>query len=264
MLVLIKGAGDIASGVALRLYRCGFDVAMTDTQHPTAIRRTVCFSEAIRLGKTSVEGITAERAENADDAMRILKNGNIPVLADENCNCRAELKPQVVVDAIIAKKNINTSIDDAPIVIALGPGFSAGTDCHAVIETMRGHDLGRVIMHGCAKPNTGVPGIIGGAGSERVLRAPCDGIFEPLRNIGDIVEKDDVIAHINGMEMKTSIAGVLRGLLPQGTHVHKGMKSGDVDPRPVKEHCYTASDKAMAIAGGVLEAILALSSIISK
>lgn len=264
MLVLIKGAGDLASGVALRLYRCGFNVAMTDTAQPTAIRRTVCFSEAIRLGQTSVEGITAKRAYNAQQALAIIASGEIPVIADEECACRKTLQPDVLVDAIIAKRNINTHIDDAPIVIALGPGFCALEDCHAVIETMRGHDLGRVMLSGSALPNTGEPGIIGGHSKSRVLRAPCNGTFEPLYEIGDMVNEGDTVALVDGKEMKTVISGVLRGLLPKGTPVFSGMKSGDVDPRSEKRCCYTASDKAMAIAGGVLEAILSLSNIISK
>lgn len=264
MLVLIKGAGDLASGVALRLHRSGFAVAMTDTPNPTAIRRTVCFSEAIRLGETSVEGVKARRAGNAGEALSIIKAGGIPVIADEKCECRAELKPDAIVDAIIAKKNINTRIDDAPIVIALGPGFTAGADCHAVIETQRGHNLGRVILNGSAAPNTGVAGIIGGVGADRVLRAPCGGTFKPVREIGDIVSAGDIIATVNGEAMKTNIGGVLRGLLPKGITVHQGMKSGDVDPRGELCSCYTASDKAMAIAGGVLEAILGLSGVIAR
>lgn len=264
MLVLIKGAGDLASGVALRLHRSGFAVAMTDTPNPTAIRRTVCFSEAIRLGETSVEGVKARRAGNAGEALSIIKAGGIPVIVDEKCECRAELKPDAIVDAIIAKKNINTRIDDAPIVIALGPGFTAGADCHAVVETQRGHNLGRVILNGSAAPNTGVAGIIGGVGADRVLRAPCGGTFEPVREIGDIVSAGDIIATVNGEAMKTNIGGVLRGLLPKGITVHQGMKSGDVDPRGELCNCYTASDKAMAIAGGVLEAILGLSGVIAR
>lgn len=264
MLVLIKGAGDIASGVALRLHRCGFAVVMTDTANPTAIRRTVCFSEAVRLGEASVEGIRARRTENAEDALKIIKAGEIPVIADEECECRAELRPRVIIDAVIAKKNINTRKDDAPIVIALGPGFTAGKDCHAVIETQRGHDLGRVILKGSAAANTGVPGIIGGVGADRVLRAPCSGTFEPICKIGDMVKAGDTVAAVNGEPIKTKISGVLRGLLPRGANVHGGMKSGDVDPRGELCSCYTASDKAMAIAGGVLEAILALSGIISQ
>ena len=264
MLVLIKGAGDLASGVALRLHRSGFDVVMTDIANPTSIRRTVCFSEAIRLGETMVEDTKARRADSVKEAFEIIKTGEIPVIADENCECRKELKPDAMVDAIIAKRNINTTINDAPIVVALGPGFTAGVDCHAVIETQRGHNLGRVILSGSAAPNTGIPGIIGGVGADRVLRAPCEGIFEPISKIGDIVCADDTVATVNGEPMKTKIDGVLRGLLPQGVPVFGGMKSGDVDPRGNVQNCYTVSDKASAIAGGTLEAILRLSGIMKK
>ncbi len=259
MLVLIKGAGDMASGVALRIYRAGFDVAMTDMEKPTAIRRTVCFSEAIRLGQTHVEDVLAKRAYNAKEARRLMSKRIIPVIADEDCSIKNELLPDVIVDAILAKRNINTKIDDAGIVIALGPGFCASRDCHAVIETQRGHDLGRVIRSGSAAPNTGIPGIIAGYGAERVLRAPADGLFMPKKSIGDIVKAGDCVAEVSGEPMLAAISGVLRGLLPEGSSVHKGMKSGDIDPRGIREYCLTVSDKSMAVAGGVLEAILSLS-----
>lgn len=259
MLVLIKGAGDMASGVALRIYRAGFDVAMTDMEKPTAIRRTVCFSEAIRLGQTHVEDVLAKRAYNAKEARRLMSKRIIPVIADEDCSIKNELLPDVIVDAILAKRNINTKIDDAGIVIALGPGFCASRDCHAVIETQRGHNLGRVIRSGSAAPNTGIPGIIAGYGAERVLRAPADGLFMPKKNIGDIVKAGDCVAEVSGEPMLAAISGVLRGLLPEGSSVHKGMKSGDIDPRGIREYCLTVSDKSMAVAGGVLEAILSLS-----
>ncbi len=259
MLVLIKGAGDMASGVALRIYRAGFDVAMTDMEKPTAIRRTVCFSEAIRLGQTHVEDVLAKRAYNAKEARRLMSKRIIPVIADEDCSIKNELLPDVIVDAILAKRNINTKIDDAGIVIALGPGFCASRDCHAVIETQRGHNLGRVIRSGSAAPNTGIPGIIAGYGAERVLRAPADGLFMPKKSIGDIVKAGDCVAEVSGEPMLAAISGVLRGLLPEGSSVHKGMKSGDIDPRGIREYCLTVSDKSMAVAGGVLEAILSLS-----
>ena len=259
MLVLIKGAGDMASGAALRIYRAGFDVAMTDMEKPTAIRRTVCFSEAIRLGQTHVEDVLAKRAYNAKEARRLMSKRIIPVIADEDCSIQNELLPDVIVDAVLAKRNINTKIDDAEIVIALGPGFCAGRDCHAVIETQRGHNLGRVIRSGSAAPNTGIPGIIAGYGAERVLRAPADGLFMPKKSIGDIVKAGDCVAEVSGEPMLAAISGVLRGLLPEGSSVHKGMKSGDIDPRGIREDCLTVSDKSMAVAGGVLEAILSLS-----
>lgn len=258
MLALIKGAGDIASGIAVRLKRAKFDIAMTDIERPTAIRRTVCFSQAIVNGEACVEDIKAERAQSTDDIYQIIKRGNIAVIADEKAECIKTLKPYFVIDAILAKKNLGTSIDDAPVVIGVGPGFRAGVDCHAVIETQRGHYLGRVILEGSAAENTGVPGNIGGYTTERIIRAVKDGIFTPVCQIGDIVEAGQTVAYVDGEPVKCLIGGVLRGILPENTPVYKGMKSGDVDPRCKKEHCYTVSDKASAVGGGVLEAMLRL------
>ena len=183
------------------------------------------------------------------------------VMADPAAGCVQELHPDALVDAILAKKNLGTHIADAPIVIAVGPGFTAGVDCHAAVETMRGHTLGRVLYTGSPLPNTGVPGVIGGHAAERVLRAPADGLFEPCREIGDLVETGDTIAYVAGKPMKTTIAGCLRGLLQAGVPVHEGMKSGDVDPRGKRENCDTASDKALAVGGGVLEALLHFSNV---
>ena len=259
MLALIRGAGDIASGAAMRLWRCGIDVVMTDLARPTAIRRTVAFSDAIVHGETTVEGLRAVRAENAAEAKKLLREGSLPVLADPECACREELAPDALVDAILAKRNLGTKIDDAPIVVGVGPGFTAGEDCHAVVETMRGHTLGRVIYEGSALPNTNIPGLIGGYAGERVLRAPADGIFHQLLDIGAEVKAGDVAGEVNGLPMRCTIDGVVRGILPEGTPVHQGMKSGDVDPRCRPEYCTTASDKALAVGGGVLEAILHLS-----
>ncbi len=258
MLIGIRGAGDIASGVAVRLHRSGFSVVMTDLPFPTAIRRTVCFSEAILHGSASIENIRALRAKDAAQAKSVIKGGDIAVLADENASCFSILRPPVLIDAILAKRNLGTAITDAPAVVALGPGFTAGLDCHAVVETMRGHTLGRVYYEGSALPNTGRPGNIGGFSVERVLRAPCAGIFKGEKHIGDLVEKGDVVARVNGHEIVALISGVLRGLLPDGTAVAEGMKSGDIDPRCEVSHCYQVSDKALAIGGAVLEAILHL------
>ena len=258
MLALIRGAGDIASGAAMRLWRCGIDVVMTDLARPTAIRRTVAFSDAIVHGETTVEGLHAVRAENAAEAKKLLREGSLPVLADPECACRGELAPDALVDAILAKCNLGTKIDDAPIVVGVGPGFTAGEDCHAVVETMRGHTLGRVIYSGSALPNTNIPGLIGGFAGERVLRAPCDGIFTAVHRIGDTVEEGETIGFVEGQPMKCTISGVLRGVLDDGVPVKKGMKSGDVDPRGKREYCGLVSDKALAIGGGVLEAILSL------
>lgn len=255
---LIKGAGDLASGVAVRLSHCGYSIVMTDLPHPTSIRRTVCFSEAILKSTFTVEDVTAEFAENINEIPSIHQRNHIAVLADPHADCIQTLHPEVVVDAILAKRNLGTKIDDAPIVIALGPGFTAGIDCHAVIETMRGHNLGRVILQGPAEPNTGIPGSISGFTTERVLRAPQSGCFHEIHHIGDIVEKDEPVADVDGEPIHATLSGVIRGLLPTGTPVYTGMKSGDIDPRAVPSHCRTVSDKARAIGGGVLEAILML------
>lgn len=257
MFVIIRGAGDIASGIALRLRRAGADVLLCDLEQPTAIRRTVCFSEAIRLGETEVEGVPARRCE-ASQARSLLSAGTVPVLADPEAACVGLLRPDAVVDAILAKRNLGTTMDMAPAVVAVGPGFTAGVDCHAVVETMRGHTLGRVYYRGSALPNTNVPGLIGGYAGERVLRAPADGVFRAVRAIGDRVEAGDTAGYVDGAPMVCTIGGILRGLLPDGTPVKRGMKSGDVDPRCQLENCYTASDKALAVGGGVLEAVLRL------
>lgn len=262
MKVLIRGAGDIASGIALRLHRAGMQVVMTDLPAPTAIRRTVCFSQAILLGEMTVEDVTARRADSPAEAESLLRRGLIPVLADPDCACRAQLRPDALVDAILAKRNLGTKIDDAPVVVGIGPGFTAGEDCHAVVETMRGHTLGRVIYRGSALPNTNIPGLIGGYAGERVLRAPADGTFHQLLDIGAQVKMGDVAATVDGVPMTCTLDGVLRGILPEGTPVHQGMKAGDIDPRCKVEHCYTASDKALAVGGGVLEAILHLTGVL--
>ena len=256
MLVLIRGAGDLASGIALRLHRAGLSVVMTDLPQPTAIRRTVSFSQALRFGRTTVEDVTAVRARTMDDVRAALDAGELPVLADPEAECARWLRPDALVDAILAKRNLGTKITDAPVVIGVGPGFTAGQDCHAVVETMRGHTLGRVIREGSALPNTNIPGLIGGFAGERVLRAPDGGIFCQTLEIGATVESGDVAGTVNGKPMVCTIAGVLRGILPDGTPVFKGMKAGDVDPRGDKAACFTASDKAIAIGGGVLQAIL--------
>ena len=258
MLVVIRGAGDLASGIALRLWRSHIRVVMTDIPQPTAIRRTVCFSQAILHGEMTVEGVTARRAETAAEALTLLETGVIPVLPDPEGACIPLLRPDAVVDAILAKRNLGTRITDAPVVIGVGPGFTAGVDCHAVVETMRGHYQGRVIHDGAAIPNTGIPGLIGGFAGERVLRAPVEGVFHQLLEIGAQVKMGDVAATVDGVPMACTLDGVLRGILADGTPVFKGMKAGDIDPRGEAAHCYSASDKALAVGGGVLEALLDL------
>ena len=264
MLALIRGTGDLASGIALRLWRSGISVVLTDLPRPTVIRRTVSFADAITNGTMTVEGVTAQFAADIQQAKNLLAQGIIPVLADPECRCREELKPDAIVDAIVAKRNLGTRITDADIVIGVGPGFTAGEDCHAVVETMRGHTLGRAIYRGSALPNTNVPGLVGGFAGERVLRAPADGVFTGAKKIRDLVRQGDIVGYVAGVPMYATISGVLRGLVADGVEVKQGMKSGDVDPRGEVSYCDSVSDKANAVAGGVLEAILHLSVLHEK
>ena len=257
-LALIKGAGDLATGVALRLYRSGFTVVMTEIAYPTVVRRTVAFAEAVFEGHTAVEGVEGHLADDAAHVRRLLAQGAIAVIVDPEATVRQELRPALLVDAIVAKRNLHTRISDAPAVVALGPGFVAGRDAHAVVETKRGHTLGRVIFAGEALPNTGVPGEIGGYGAERVLRSPADGILRSDRTIGEQVHAGEIVAYVGDVPVRSSLDGVLRGLLRSGLRVSPGLKLGDIDPRGSGEQCYLVSDKALAIAGGVLEAACAL------
>lgn len=255
MRVLIKGAGDIATGIACRLRNAGFSVVMTEISIPTTVRRTVAFSRAVYEGQAVVENITAYLAESPNAVEEILSKGSIAVLVDPECNILKHIAFDAVVDSILAKKNLGTNLTQAPIVVGIGPGFTATQDCHCVVETARGHDLGRVIYQGQAKANTGIPGEIAGYTVERILRAPCNGVFHPVVEIGDIVEKESTVAWVDGQPVKSQLTGVVRGLLQDGVTVTQGMKSGDVDPRSRPEHCYSVSDKARAIGGGVLEAL---------
>lgn len=259
MLAIIKGAGDLASGVAVRLHRAGVKLVMTEIEKPTAIRRTVSFCRAVWEGQAQVEDVRARLAADVGEALHIVQGGDIAVLVDPEAACVQELMPDAVIDAMLLKRNLNTRIGDAPAVIALGPGFTAGEDCHAVVETMRGHDLGRVLLRGAAQPNTGVPGNVGGYTGERILRAPRAGLWRTSLAIGASVQAGDVVATVDGEAVRAPLSGVLRGLLPDGTPVAAGMKSGDVDPRGIQEYCETISDKARSIGGGVLEVLLMLS-----
>jgi len=253
--VLIRGAGEIASGVAHRLQRAHFKVCMTEISHPFAVRRTVAFSEAIYEGEKEVEGVRAKFISGPEGIESVWEKGDIPILIDpDGKRTKNFSKPDVLVDAIMAKRNLGTQVSDAPLVIGLGPGFVAGRDVHVVIETNRGHDLGRMILKGTAEPDTGIPGEIGGYAMERLLRTMKKGTFHPQKSIGDRVNKGSVVAVVDDFPVIAKISGVLRGLLREGVGVTKGMKVGDVDPRGKKESCFTISDKARAIGGGVLEA----------
>ena len=255
-LILLKGAGDLGTGVAWRLHKAGFPVILTELAQPLVVRRTVAFASAVYDGEIAVEGVTAWRAESFDDARRLLEEGIIPVRVDPETRAREFFAPQVLIDAVMAKRNTGTRRADAPLVLALGPGFTPGVDCHAVIETQRGHNLGRVLWDRAAEPNSGTPGEIGGKRAERVLRAPCDGEIRAIRRIGDSVIGGETLARVGDGEVCAPIDGVLRGLVHDGLVVPAGAKIGDVDPRAKRENCFTISDKSLAVGGGALEAVL--------
>lgn len=258
-LILIRGAGDIATGTIQKFIRAGFQVLATETEHPSAIRRYVSLCEAVYEGSWTVEDITAVHVASVEEAYEIMKAGKAAVLTDPNCECLKEVRPLAVVDAILAKKNIGTNRAMAPITIALGPGFIAGKDVDVVIETMRGHNLGRIIGQGSALPNTGIPGLIDGIGRERVIHAPYGGILRNRKAIGDRVLKGDIIAEIDGQTVTATIDGILRGLIRDGFPVTIGFKIADIDPRESeKDNCFTISDKARCIGGSSLEAVLML------
>ena len=271
-LIVVRGAGDLATGTIHRLKKAGFRLLVLEAEHPAAIRRQVALSEAVYAGSARVEDVEAvrmdvdlaekkNRKELLEQEMeRIWKKDGVPVLVDPAGLSIAALRPAVVVDAILAKKNLGTTKEMAPLVIALGPGFTAGEDVDVVIETKRGHNLGRVIRSGSAVPNTGIPGIIGGYGKERVMHAQAEGILRNAASIGDIVEARAVIAEIeteNGsVPVEASLSGLLRGLIRDGYPVTKGFKIADIDPRKEElQNCFTISDKARCIAGSVLEVI---------
>ena len=255
--VLIKGAGDLATGVAIALNNSGFKVLMTDIKQPTAIRRSVSFATAIYNNNVSVEGIEAQLV-NFNNYEQIIDNGKVGVIIDPESIIIKSYKPDVVVDAILAKKNIGTTINDAPIVIALGPGFEAAKDCHLVIETKRGHFLGKLIYQGSPIANTGIPGEIEGRKEERVIKAPINGKINWICKLGDIVTKDEPVLKIDDTIVRAAFTGCLRGLLMEGIRVHKGMKIGDIDPRKDSNYCTTLSDKSRTLGRAVLEGILKL------
>ena len=262
-LIIVRGGGDLATGTIYKLKKSGFPVLILEVKNPSAIRRNVAFSEAIYQGQQTVEDMTCFRADSLQQAENFLQEDKLTILVDPKGEAIARLKPVAVVDAIIAKRNLGTAKTMAPITVALGPGFVAGEDVDAVIETKRGHNLGRVIWSGSAAPNTGVPGLIGGFGKERVMHSPAQGILKNVKKITDTVMKGEVIAVIETesavVPVEASLDGILRGLIRDGYPVTKGFKIADIDPRSEEyNNCFTISDKARCIAGGVLEAILQL------
>jgi xanthine dehydrogenase accessory factor len=265
LIIAIKGAGEMATGVAWRLFQSNFkNIFMMEIKNPLAVRRQVSFCEVVHNDKIDdiidekiiVEGVEATKILNPNDIRNAWNSNSIPVIVDPDWESIKAIRPHVVIDAIIAKKNLGTNLSEAPLVIGLGPGFEAGRDVHMVIETNRGHNLGRIILNGCAEPNTGAPGNINGYTKERVLRSPCSGIFKSSLNIGTLVKQNDVIGHVDDKPVVAQIDGVLRGQIRNNTMVTEQLKIGDIDPRGNRQHCTTISEKARAIGGSVLEAIL--------
>ncbi|MBQ9147948.1 MAG: EF2563 family selenium-dependent molybdenum hydroxylase system protein [Oscillospiraceae bacterium] len=260
--IVVRGGGDLATGTIHRLWSAGFRVLVLEAEHPAAIRRQVSLSEAVYEGTATVEGVTARLIRNVSEMEAVWAAGEVPMLVDPEGTCLETVKPAALVDAIIAKYNVGTRRDMAPATIALGPGFVAGEDVDVVIETSRGHKLGRVIKEGSAKPNTGIPGIIGGYGKERVMHSPAVGVLRNVHAIGDIVEAGTEIAYIETeagrVPVLATINGIIRGLIRDGYPVTKGFKIADIDPRKEElENCWLISDKARCIAGSVLEQVCA-------
>ena len=267
-LIICRGGGDLATGIVHRLHRAGFRVLVLETDHPAAIRRQVSFCEAVYEGKATVEGVTAQRIDSVSEMEEVFAGGCVPLFVDSKGASIAELHPDVVVDAIIAKKNLGTYKEMAPLVIGIGPGFVAGKDVHLVVESMRGHNLARILETGSALANTGIPGNIGGYTKERVIHAAAEGYMKNIHQIGDVVQKGEEIARIyeqmstdgifsgKFVSVEATIPGVLRGLIREGYHFQKGFKIADIDPRESElANCFTISDKASSIGGSVLEAV---------
>jgi xanthine dehydrogenase accessory factor len=258
-IILIRGGGDLASGVALRLHRVGLSVVITELEKPLAVRRLVSFAEAVYSGETIIEGVTARRVNDPGDSLKVLQTlskGRVPVLIDQEAASAHLLHPIVIVDGRMLKQAPEALRHSARLYIGLGPGFLAGDNCHAVIETQRGHLLGRVIWQGAAQPDSGLPEAMGELQAERVLRAPVDGKISPLAQIGDELQAGQPVAEIGGQIVSSPIMGVLRGLLHPDVEIKQGTKIGDIDPRNDPALCNRVSDKSLAVGGGVLEAIL--------
>lgn len=257
--VVVRGGGDIASGTINRFHNMGFKVLVLEIPKPNFIRRKVCYGEAIYEKEFSLEGAVSKFAETAEDIEKIWEEGKIPVYIDPEMKILEKIKPDVLIDAIIAKKNLGMSKNLAPITIAFGPGFEAGKDADVVIETNRGHNLGRLIFQGRANENTGVPGIIQGYGRERVIYAPAEGTLKIVHDIGSVVKKGEVIGYINETPVLASIDGLIRGMIRDNSYVKEGLKISDIDPREEElKNCFTISDKARTISGGAAEAVFYL------
>ena len=240
----------------MRLFRAGFQIYISELPEPMVVRRMVSFAEAVFQGEIKVEDITARLTDNPGEATAMAEKSIIPVLVDPALDCLGDIDPAVVVDARMMKRPPETRLDLAKLVIGLGPGFVAREHCHAVVETNRGHYLGRIYWEGAAEADTGIPGRVGTRQAERVLRAPCSGLLETWSEIGDRVQVAEVVAVVDGVPIKAVFEGVVRGLMHGGIRVERGQKIGDIDPRLDREYCFTVSEKALAIGGAVLEAVL--------
>ncbi len=256
VLVLMRGGGDLATGVAVRLVRAGFPLVITELAHPLAVRREVAFSSAVQRGRVEIEGVSAARAGTAAEAQAIAASGVAAVLVDPTGASIPLLNPQVLIDARMKKRRDDTRKDAASLVVGLGPGFAAGSNCHAVVETNRGFSLGHVYWQGEAQGNTGKPEVVMGMDFARVLRAPRAGVLVAHAEIGDLIAEGQPVATVGGESVRAPFAGALRGLIAAGTEVGQGMKIGDIDPRARSKYCFAVSDKALAVGGGVLEAVL--------
>ena len=254
-LVMIRGGGDLGSGVATRLFYSGLKIIILEIENPTAIRLPVSFANAVYEGCMILEGIKAELATSQKEAENLINRDKIAVLIDPEGKMIKKFKPRILIDAMLAKKNLGTYKEQAPLVIGLGPGFTAGKDVDAVVETKRGHYLGKIIYQGKAAPDTGIPGDISGESINRLIKSPTNGQIRPFYKIGDLVSIGDIIAEVEGVPVKAKISGVLRGMINSCIWVTEGVKIGDIDPRGVKDYCFTISDKARCIGGSVLEII---------
>lgn len=264
MKILIKGAGDLATGIAVRLYQCGHRIVMTEIEKPLTVRRMVAFSRAVYEGEAVVEDICGRMVTTLEEAEQVVSDGEIAVIVDPVAEIRNQFQPDVIIDAILAKKNLGTKVTDAPFVIGVGPGFTAGKDCHCVIETKRGHTLGNVIWKGSAIPNTGVPGNVGGYTIERLIRASAPGNMEAIVSIGDMVQEGQVVAYTGGKPVYAKMTGIVRGMLQNDVTVEENLKIGDIDARCERSHCFTISDKARSIGGAALEAVTQFERIYGK
>ncbi len=254
--VLIWGGGDLATGVAIRLHRVGIRILVVETHRPLAVRRTVSFAQAVYDGEVEIEDITGCLIDSPDRLDEVWENRKVPVIVDPDLALLEQFPPLALIDARMRKKNVKLSMDLAPLVVGLGPGFTAGENCHAAVETNRGHFLGRVCWECSPEADTGIPGSVQNYASERVLHAPVSGQVTAAVKIGDWVEKDELIMQIDGTEIRASFSGLVRGLIYPGLHVEKGVKVGDIDPRNEPFRCWYVSDKSLAIGGGALEALL--------